>query len=49
MHVLHEQLVQLVQSVQLVFQQDGAPWYFVLQVGQFLTEKFSDRWTGRGG
>ena len=32
-----------------VFQQDGAPCHFALQVRQFLNEKFPNRWIGRGG
>ena len=32
-----------------MFQQDRAPYDFALCVRQFLNQKFSNRWIGRGG
>ena len=34
---------------QVIFQQDGAPPHWGLQVRQFLSETFLDRWIGRDG
>ena len=34
---------------QVIFQQDGAPPHWGLEVRQFLNETFSDRWIGRDG
>lgn len=33
----------------IIFQQDGAPPHFSIEVRQFLHNHFSDRWIGRGG
>ncbi|XP_053448571.1 uncharacterized protein LOC128586608 [Nycticebus coucang] len=43
------QLEQLGLIENIVFQQDRAPCHFALQVGQFLHEKFPNRWIGSGG
>ena len=34
---------------QVIFQQDGAPPHWGLEVCQFLNETFPDRWVGRDG
>ena len=34
---------------QVIFQQDGAPPHWGLEVCQFLNETFPDRWIGRDG
>ena len=34
---------------QVIFQQDGAPPHWGLEVGQFLNETFPDRWIGHDG
>ena len=33
----------------IIFQRDGAPVYFSIDVGHYFDNRFPNRWTGRDG
>lgn len=49
LHMLQEFLWPKVKQRRLIFQQDGAPAHYSLEVRDWLDQKFPDRWIGRRG
>jgi transposase len=49
LQMLQEFLWPQVKQRRLIFQQDGAPAHYSLQVRKWLDQKFPDRWIGRRG
>ena len=47
--MLQEFLWPKVKQRRLIFQQDGAPAHYSLEVRDWLDQKFPDRWIGRRG